>query len=244
MQFEDSRHLQEYAETDGSITYLQNNRVKQLIIIWNYMILLIKKERPADQKCSVMYFILDDPWLNLTAHDMRTALVNAGLEYHEPQTIPRSSVSNSTPHSSSESMRSTIHVEHAPLKKGIKPDDPPQDVDKPHLSASISTITNLDVTCTLDTSCDHLLHLDFPSHSSDPQDIPSAESVEIEFLLELEGQLDHANHSPPDVFHEHHDYDLFLLNQEIDTPSDSHNHQDTLLFRLLVITPSILLITQ
>ena len=60
IQFEDSRHLQEYAETDGSIAYLQNNTVKKLISIWNYMILLIKKERPADQKCNVLYFILDD----------------------------------------------------------------------------------------------------------------------------------------------------------------------------------------
>ena len=56
-----------------------------------------------------------------------------------------------TPPSSSASMRSPTHVELAPFKKGTKPDDPPQDVDKPHLSASIRTITNLDVTCTLDT---------------------------------------------------------------------------------------------
>ena len=105
------------------------------------------------------------------------------------------------------------------------PDDPPQNVDKScHLSGSVSTITNLDVTCTLDTACDQLLHLDPPSHSSDPQDISS---VEIEFLSEFEGQLDHANLSPADVFHEHHDYDLFLLNQEIDTPSDNLNSQNT-----------------
>ena len=52
------------------------------------MILLIKKERPADQKCNVLYFISDDQWFNLTAHDMRTPLVNAGLEYHESQTTP------------------------------------------------------------------------------------------------------------------------------------------------------------
>ena len=53
----------------------------------------------------------------------------------------------SHPLSSSASMRSPIHVELALLKKDIKPDDPPQNVDKPHLSASISTTTNLDVTC-------------------------------------------------------------------------------------------------
>ena len=118
-------------------------------------------------------------------------------------------------------------MELVPLKKGTKPEDPPQDVTKPHLSASISTITNLDVTCTLDTSCDHLLNLDFPRHSSDPQDIPSAESVEIEFLPQFEGQLGHANHSPKDVFSSYHEYNLFLLNQEIDTPSDNLNCQNT-----------------
>ena len=129
------------------------------------------KERPADQKCNILYFVLDDQWLNLTAHDMRTALVNAGLEYHEPQTPPRLTVSNSTPPSSSASMRSPIHMEPTPFKKGTKPDDSPQYVDNPHLSASINTITNLDVTCTLDTSCDKLLHLDPLVHSSDPQDL-------------------------------------------------------------------------
>ena len=43
------------------------------------------------------------------------------------------------------------------------PDDPPQDMDKSHLSNLTSTSTNLNETCSLDTSCDHLLHLDSPS---------------------------------------------------------------------------------
>ena len=33
--------------------------------------------------------------------------------------------------------------------------------------------------------------------------------------------------SPKDVLSSYHDYDLFLLNQEIDTPSDNLNHHDT-----------------
>ena len=33
--------------------------------------------------------------------------------------------------------------------------------------------------------------------------------------------------SPTDIFCVQHDYDLFLLNQEIDTPSDNLSHQDT-----------------
>ena len=66
-----------------------------------------------------------------------------------------------------------------------------------------------------------------PGHSSDPQDISSVENVQIEFFPEFEVQLDYANLSPTDVFLEHHDYDLFLLNQEIDTPSDNLNFQNT-----------------
>ena len=85
----------------------------------------------------------------------------------------------------------------------------------------------MDVTCTLDISCDQLLHLDTPSHSSNPQDISSVENVEIEFLPEFDVQLDYANLSPTDIFLSHHDYDLFLLNQEIDTPSDNLNFQNT-----------------
>ena len=85
----------------------------------------------------------------------------------------------------------------------------------------------MDVTCSLDTSCDHLLHLDSPSHSSEPQDNISVDSVEIEFLPESEGKLDHTNLSPTDVFSGHHDYELFLLQKEIDAPNGNLNHQDT-----------------
>ena len=189
MQFEDRRHLQEYVETDGSIAYLQNNTVKQLISIWNYMILLIKKERPAVQKCNVLYFILDDQWFHLTAHYMRIALVNAGLEYHESQTTPGTPMSNSTSPSSSAPMRSPIHLELVSFKKGIKPYEPPQDVDKSQLSDPSSTTTNLNETCSLDTSCDHLLHMDSPSLSSELQDNSIVGSTEPESVPDLEGLL-------------------------------------------------------
>ena len=52
-------------------------------------------------------------------------------------------------------------------------------------------------------------------------------SIEIEFLPEFEGQLDHSNLSPTDVFLEHHDYELFSLQKEIDAPYDILSHQDT-----------------
>ena len=104
------------------------------------------------------------------------------------------------------------------------PDDPPQDVDKSHLSNSTSTTTNLNETCSLDSSCDHLLHLDSPSLSSELQD---TSSVEIEFVPDFEEPFESNKFSPTDVLSVQHDYDLFLLNQEIDTPCDNVNHQDT-----------------
>ena len=67
-----------------------------------------------------------------------------------------------------------------------------------------------------------LLQLDSTSVSS--QD---TSSIEIEFVSESEGQLENANLSPTDIFFEHHDYELFLLQKEIDAPSDNLNHQDT-----------------
>ena len=39
--------------------------------------------------------------------------------------------------------------------------------------------------------------------------------------------MDHTNLSPTDVFSGHHDYELFLLQKEIDAPYDNLNHQDT-----------------
>ena len=47
------------------------------------------------------------------------------------------------------------------------PEKPCQDVDKSHLSDSTSTTHILNETCFLDTSGDHLLHLDSPSLSSE-----------------------------------------------------------------------------
>ena len=128
-----------------------------------------------------------------------------------------------------------------------------QDVDESHLSDSTSTTTNLNETCSLDTSCDHLLRLDSPSLSSELQDnsiventetesVPDSEALlqldstsvssqdtsssKIEFVSESEGQLDNANLSPTDISLEHHDYELFLLQKEIDAPYDNLSHQE------------------
>ena len=130
-------------------------------------------------------------------------------------------------------------------------DDPTQDVDKSHLSESTSITTNLNETYSLDTSGDNLLHWILPAfqlnykttQSTEPESIPDFEdllqldsasvssqdtsNIEIEFVSESEGQLDNANLSPTDVFLEHHYYQLFLLQKEIDAPYDNLSHQDT-----------------
>ena len=86
IKFEDNRHLQEYVETDGSMAYLQGNTIKQLASLRKYMTLLIKEDRPADQKYNAFYFIWGEQWSNLTVHDIQTALVSAGLENDRSQT--------------------------------------------------------------------------------------------------------------------------------------------------------------
>ena len=58
--------------------------------------------------------------VNLTAHDMRSALVNVVLEHHRSQTTPGTRMSLVTSPSSSTPMRSPIHIELASFKKVIK----------------------------------------------------------------------------------------------------------------------------
>ena len=81
---DDIKPLQEYVDSNGSIVYLPSSTVKSFISLWNYVYLLIKRERTVDQKCNVLYFLQDDQGSNLTAHDMKRTLVNAGMEYHKP----------------------------------------------------------------------------------------------------------------------------------------------------------------
>ena len=82
------------------------------------------------------------------------------------------------------------------------PDDPPQDVNKSHLSESTNTTTNLNKTCSLDTSCDHWLHLDSPSFSSELQDTSIVESIKPESVPGFEDplQLDSTSVSSQDRF--------------------------------------------
>ena len=69
------------------------------------------------------------------------------------------------------------------------PEKPSQDEDKSHLSDSTSTTHSLNETCSLDTSGDHLLHLDSPSLSSELQNTSSVENVEPEPVSDFEDLL-------------------------------------------------------
>ena len=100
------------------------------------MTLLISQDRPADQKYNLFHFILGEQLFKLTAIDMQTAWIKEMLANPRSKTTSRMPKSKFTSPSSSASMRSTIHLEPASFKKDMKPDDPPQDVDIPHLSVS------------------------------------------------------------------------------------------------------------
>ena len=93
-----------------------------------------------------------------------------------------------------------------------------------HLSDCTSINDSLDESSTLSAQDDHLHQLDSPNTSFQLQD---TSCFEIEFVHEFKGQLDHGNLSQTGVFLEHHEYELFLLNQEIDIPSDSLSYQES-----------------
>ena len=237
-------HLEMCQETDGSLAYLKGHTVRKLVSLMKYMSVLMRQDRPNAQKHNLLYFISGNQLFKLTAHDMKSALVNEKLENHASQTISskRAKVVKPKPTDTPTTVPTAFQtsgnnpndtpitfptiIQTSVIKKGIKPVDPPQNVATSHLKDPISTTTNLDEACPLDTSCVHLLHLDSPSLPSEPQDSSSVDSVQIELLPESEGKLDHTNLSPTDVFSEHHDYELFLLQNEIDAPNDNPNHYD------------------
>ena len=152
---------------------------------------------------------------------MRRTLVNAGMKYHRPQIIPGTSLPNSTSHPSPAPMKSSIHLELTPC-------------------ASTSTPNSMNKTCVLNTSCDHQLHLDHPSISPEQQDHSIVGSAEPQSILVSEdlhqlGSISvssqatcsietETNLSPTDVFFGHHEYEMFLLQKEIDAPHDNLNH--------------------
>ena len=243
-QFKLDVNLQTYQETDGSLAYLKSLTVSKIVSLMKYMSLLIRQDRPNAHEHNHLYFISGNQLFKLTAHDMKSALVNDKLENHGSQkySLKRVKVINPEATETPIKVPTTIQtsgnnpndtpitvptiIQTSVIKNCFKPDEPPQNVATSHLEDPISTTTNLDEAYTLDTSCELLPILESPSLSSELQDYSSADSVEIELLPQSEGHLDHTNLSPTDVFSEHHDYELFLLQNEIDTPNDNPNHND------------------
>ena len=119
---DDIRLLQKYAESDGSIGYLPSTLVKNLICLWDFMNLLIKQDRPDDEKYNKLYYLMDEQWTKLIAYDMRSALID---EKQEKQNAHMSAATTChMPHfrsaKSPVAIRSPIYLELAPFKKSIK----------------------------------------------------------------------------------------------------------------------------
>ena len=60
IEFGENRNLEKYEDSNGCITYLQSNTVKQLTSLMNYMIHLISQDRPA--KRNTMH--ITSYWMN------------------------------------------------------------------------------------------------------------------------------------------------------------------------------------
>ena len=115
------------------------------------MILLIKQDRPADQKHNALYFISGNQLFKLTAHDMKSALVNGKLEKHGSQKYSSKRVKVIKPKPTDTPSKVPIAIQTSGnnptdtpitvpttiqtfvIKKGIKPDEPPQNVATSHL---------------------------------------------------------------------------------------------------------------
>ena len=102
--------------------YLPSNIVKNLIGLWDYMNLLIKQDRPADEKYNKLYYLMDEQWTKLTAHNMTSALIDEKCEKQNSHMSPAPPCH--MPHFRSPTspvpMRSRMYLELASFKKSIK----------------------------------------------------------------------------------------------------------------------------
>ena len=119
---EDIRLLQKYTEDNGSVVCLPSNTVKNLISLWDSMNILMKQNRPADQKYNKLYYVINEQWLKLTAHDMRSTLVDMKLDKQSTYTTHTSTspMPHFSSHSSPAPMRSPMNLGLASFKKIIK----------------------------------------------------------------------------------------------------------------------------
>ena len=98
-QFKLNTYLQTYQETDGSLAYAKGHTVRKLVSLRNYMSMLIRQDRPNAHKHNLLHFISGNQLFKLTAHDMKSALVNEKLENHGLQkySSKRAKVVNTKP---------------------------------------------------------------------------------------------------------------------------------------------------
>ena len=86
------------------------------------MNLLIKQDRPDDEKYNKLYFLMDDQWTKLTAYDMRSALIDEKQEKQNSHMSPATPCH--IPHlrapTSPVPVRSPMYLELASFKKSIK----------------------------------------------------------------------------------------------------------------------------
>ena len=143
-QFKLDMNLQMYQESDGTLAYLKGHTIRKLVNLMKYMSLLIGQDRPNAQKPNLLYFISGNQLFKLTAHDMKSALVNEKLEKHgsqkhsskrvkmvnikpadTPSKVPTSIQTSVTNPNGTPITVPTI-IQTSDIKKGTKPDEPPQ----------------------------------------------------------------------------------------------------------------------
>ena len=110
-----------YAENDGSIAYLPSNLAKNLVSLWEFMNLLMKQDKP-DGENNKLYYLMDEQWSKLIAHDMRSALIDEKLgkqNSHMSSAVPSNMPHLRTP-TSPPPLKSPMHLELASFKKRIK----------------------------------------------------------------------------------------------------------------------------
>ena len=158
-QFKLDIHLQMYQETDGSLAYLKGHTVRKLVSLMKYMSLHIRQNRPSAQNDNPLYFISGNQLFKLTAHDMKSALVNEKFENHGSQkySSKRVKVVNNKPTDTPSKVPTVFLtsvnnpndtpitvptiIQTSVIKNGIKPDEPPQNVATSHLKDPIRTTT-------------------------------------------------------------------------------------------------------
>ena len=86
------------------------------------MNLLIKQDRPADENYNKLYYLMDEQWTKLTAHDMKSALIDEKCEKQSSYMSPATPCH--MPHFRSPTspvpMRSPMYLELALFKRNTK----------------------------------------------------------------------------------------------------------------------------